>query len=364
MPGDWTDYIGQIIFILFFIMLFTGLNQRIQMKLWAYDIRSKLSLIKRHVDESRSRTEEILVKLGVKEPSPLISKYMDFFTIEPVSLEPTDIIKRLDHILTTRERVFKDSLAQVLPDLGKHERSLIETSLEIVSVLNYIYKIVRHYLLIGEKYNNWVLLMQLQFQMPEILRLTETYYKSFNAFINGVPIGDGAGPLVAYRLIERGRVLSKKVIDDTVVVETWLDDRRLFVVKAEGPGSNVGKPGKVIQKVIEELNGNVDLVITVDAALKLEGEETGEIAEGVGAAIGDPGPEKIAIERAASTYGIPLRALVVKMSLEDALHPMKKQIYEAVERCADYILRIIKDSTKPGSTIIVAGIGNTVGVGQ
>lgn len=362
MPADWSEYIGQIIFLIFVLMLFTGINQRIQMKLWAFDIRNKLSFIASRVEESKNKLEEVFRRLGVKEPSPIISRYLDFFTIEPVSIEPTDIIRRLDHLLKVRENVFKDSLRDVFPDLGKHERSLLESSIEVVSILNFIYKVVRHYLLIGEKYNNWILLMQLQFQMPEILRIVETYYRSFNAFLQGIPIGDSVGPLLAVKLVEEGKVLSKRVIEDVVVIETWIDERRVFIIKAEGPGSNVGKPGKVISKIINELNGNVDLVITVDAALKLEGESLGEIAEGVGAAIGDPGPEKIAIERATSKYGIPLRALIVKMGLEDALQPMKKEIYEAVIRAKEYVLKIIKESTKPGSTILVAGIGNTIGV--
>ncbi|WFO75662.1 DUF1512 domain-containing protein [Desulfurococcaceae archaeon MEX13E-LK6-19] len=364
MSGDWSDYIGQIIFLIFFLMLFTGLNQRIQMKLWAFDIRNKLSYIGSRVEESKSRLEEVFRRLGVKEPAPLLARYLDFFTIEPVSIEPTDIIKRLDHLLSVRENVFKDSLKNIFPKLSRYERSLIESSIEIASVLNFIYKVVRHYLLIGEKYNNWILLMQLQFQMPEILRIVDTYYKSFSAFLQGTPIGDAAGPLLAVKLAEEGRVLSKRIVEDVVVIEAWIRDRRVFIIKAEGPGSNVGKPGKAIAKIIEELNGNVDLVVTVDAALKLEGETVGEIAEGVGAAIGDPGPEKIAIERATSKYNIPLRALVIKMGLEDALYPMKKEIYEAVERAKEYILKIIEESTSPGSTVLVAGIGNTIGVAQ
>ncbi len=364
MPGDWTDYIGQIIFILFFLMLFTGMNQKIQVKLWAYDIRNKLSIIKRYADDSRSRIEEILNKLGVREPSAIVNKFMNFFMIEPVDIEPTDIIRRLDHLIRSRERIFKDSLARTLPELGKYERSLLESSLEIASVLNYVYKSIRHYLLLGEKYNNWVLLMQLQFMMPETMKLVETYYKSLDSFMKGTPIGDSVGPLVAYKIMEKGKILSKNVIEDTVVAEVWLDNRRVYVIKAEGPGSNVGKPGKVLADLVEKLSGNVDLIVTIDAALKLEGEELGEIAEGVGAAIGDPGPEKIAIERATSRHNIQLSAIVIKMGLPEALHAMKKELYEAVERTVDYLLNLIKNATKEGSTIIIAGIGNSIGVAQ
>ncbi len=362
VPGDYSDYIVQILWILFFIMIFTGVNQRIQMKLWAYDIRNKLSVIQGYLENDKKRVEDVMRKLGFRNTAALINRYLNYFVIEPVSIEPTDIIRRLDNVLTTRERFFKDTLRNEMPGLGRYERSLIESSLEIVSVLNYIYKVIRHYLLLGEKHNNWILLMQLELVMPEVMRLVETYHKSLDSFINGKPIGDSAGPLLASRLISLGKKVRERVIEETLVAETWIDNRRVFIIKAEGPGSNVGKPGKVLSRLVEELNGNVDLVITVDAALKLEGEETGEIAEGAGAAIGDPGPEKIAIERAVTKHDIPLVAVVIKMGLAEALHTMRKEIYESVERAVDYVRRVIRERTGEKAVVIVAGIGNSIGV--
>ncbi len=362
--ADWTDYVGQLIFIIFFILMFTGANQKVQMKIWAYDIRNKLNMIKNYVDDGRKRIKDAMKKMGIREPDPLISRYLDFFLIEPVDIEPTDIIKRLDHLYTTREKIYRNTLARELPNASKYERSLLESSLEIVGVLNYVYKVVRHYLLLGEKHNNWILIMQLEFLMPEMMRRVETYHKALDPFMNGKPIGDSVGPLVAYRLMEKGELVDKRVIEDTVVAEVRYKGRRLYVIKAEGPGSNVGKPGKVLAELVEELDGNVDLVITVDAALKLEGEENGEIAEGVGAAIGDPGPEKIAIERATAKYDIPLRALVIKMGMQEALHTMKKEIYDAVERAVEYVEKLIEEHTRENSTVIIAGIGNSIGVIQ
>jgi len=134
-------------------------------------------------------------------------------------------------------------------------------------------------------------------------------------------------------------------------------------VKAEGPGATVGNPGEAIQKVVEELGGNADLILTVDAALKLEGEETGDIAEGSGAAIGDPGPEKIAIERVATKYGIPLEAIVIKMSAEEAITDMPESVAKAADEAVKRVIERIKELPE-GATAIVAGIGNTCGVAQ
>ncbi|MCS7128332.1 MAG: DUF1512 domain-containing protein [Desulfurococcaceae archaeon] len=362
--SSWLDYVWQLMFITFFIMIITGTNQRIQMKIWIYDIRSKLNVIRSYAESSRAKIIDALRKLGARDPEYSIAKYIDFFAISPVEIEPIDIIKRLDHILRTEERAIKNFFEKLLPNAGKYERSLLESSLEVAIVLNYLYKVIRHYILLGEKQNNWVLIMQLQLQMPEIMKVAATYYKALDAFMSAKPVGDSVGAIVAYRLIEESNVLSRKIVEDTAIVEARLASRRVFIIKAEGPGSNVGKPGKVLSDLVEEFNGNIDLVITVDAALKLEGEEDGEISEGVGAAIGDPGPEKIAIERATAKYNIPLRALVIKMDLASALKPLKKELYEAAERAVDYVKRLIVENTLENATVIVAGIGNTVGVAQ
>ncbi len=363
MPNtDWSTLIVQIFWVIFFILILTGANQKIQMKLWSIDIRNKLRIIKRYLDDDEKRIENYLRNLGVTTPSILVKRVINYFTIEPVSIEPTDIIKRLNHLLVTTDKSIRKIVSEHIPNSTIYDRSLVESGLTIVSVLNQIYKTVQHYLLTSEKENNWILLMQLQLIMPQIMRQVETYHESLDPFLSGKPIGDSAGPYVAYLLIENGEVLSKKVIEETSITEIRLDNRRVYVIKAEGPGSNVGRPGYILAHLIEELKGNVDLVITVDAALKLEGERLGEIAEGVGAAIGDRGPEKIAIERAVTKYNIPLKALVIKMGLDDAVNTMRKEIYEACERAYEYVRRIIKEYTGPHSTIIVAGIGNTIGV--
>lgn len=352
----------QIVWIILFILIITGLNQRIQMKLWILEIRFKLNSIRGILEEDKSRVRGMLRNLGVEVPEAILIRVLEFFTIEPVEIEPTDIIKRMDHLLRTTENTVRGILENTLPSLNKYERSLVETSLSIVAVLNVIYKIVKHYLILGEKENNFILIMQLQYLMPQIMRIVQTYHEALDSFMHGRPIGDGAGPLVIYNLLEKSVIKSRKVMDETSVIEAVYKDRRIIVVKAEGPGSNVGHPGAVVSKVIEDLRGGVDLVITIDAALKLEGEESGLIAEGVGAAIGDPGPEKISIERAVTKYNIPLRALIIKMDLKEAITTMKKEIFDSCERALLHLEKVIEENTLPNATIVIAGIGNTMGI--
>jgi len=358
-----TSTLLQVTWIVMLLLILTGLYQRMQLKIWILVIKIRLNTIKNTFEEDKLRVRNMLQNMGLSKPSLLLSRLLDFFVIEPVSVEPTDIIKRMDHLLRVAESSVKQLIERMLPSsIGKHERSLIESAISIVAAIGLIYKILRHYIILGEREENYLIIMQLVYLMPQILKVVKIYHEALNAFMYGKPIGDGVGPLVAYMLAEKCNIISKRVIDETSVVEAIYESRRLFIVKAEGPGSNVGHPGAVISKIVEELNGNVSLILTIDAAIKLEGEVSGSISEGVGAAIGDPGPEKIAIERVAAKYNIPLRALVIKMDLKEALTTMKKNIYQSCEIVLNHIDTIIRESTPEGSTIIVAGIGNTMGI--
>jgi hypothetical protein len=175
----------------------------------------------------------------------------------------------------------------------------------------------------------------------------------------GFAAGDGIGPLVAKRFSEGSK--AREVVKDTYVYESSFESRTLLILRAKGPGGNVGKPGLAVEKLIQEASP-IHLVVTVDAAVKLEGEQSGEVAEGAGAAIGGPGAERYHIEEAATKHGIPLNAVVVKMSSKEAVSVMTPEIGEAADEAARRVRTTIVAETKPGQTVILAGIGNTIGI--
>ena len=267
-------------------------------------------------------------------------------------------------MLDVRRRRFKEEFEKAMPEADEYTRSRAETASEIAAALTFIYKYVRHLLIMGEKTKNWILIMQLQLIMPQIIKIADMYRKALDDFLMGTPIGDSAGPMVAVRLAGFDAEWNE-IDEDTVYAMSEVDNRKVYVIKAKGPGSNVGKPGVATAKLIEELVKNGEkpsLIITVDAALKLEGEETGSIADGVGAAIGDPGPEKISFERIAAHYNIPLRAVIVKMGMEEAIQAIKKEIADAVDKAVERVKEIIVSETKEGDSVVVIGVGNTIGV--
>jgi len=358
---NWNTVLSLLVWVLFFLYFFTDLPQKAQFYRYERGVATRLAMIEGLVGESINKVKTYLNKLGVKEADQFISSTLEnYFVIEPVSIEPIDIIKRLDHVLTLNEQKFKQDLEKIAPHLSIHTRNNAAVSLALASALYTVYKILRHYYFIGKKYENWVLLMQLYLMMPQLVRELTPYSKAIDGIIRGIPIGDGAGPMVAYKLVSTAPRID--IEEDTVYSVINIENRNVYVIKAKGPGATVGKPGKAVTKLAEMLSYKVSRIITIDAALKLEGEKTGLVAEGTGAAIGDPGPEKIEIERTAVKCKAPLDAIIIKMSNDEAIKPMKHEIIESIEKAYKMVLDIIKNRTNPGDNIIVVGIGNTIGV--
>lgn len=290
----------------------------------------------------------------------LIQETLETFTIEPVERDPNGVLGRLDHILNIRNIRSKSEAKKIAPNYNGAQLSDFEVSLEAAWATHYLAKVIRHFYLTAKKTNNFYIYLQLSMVVPMVLEIAKVYKRAAKQFLLGVPVGDSVGPMVALNLLNGSTM--QEIEDETEYGETQLEGRRVLVVKAKGPGATVGKPGKAIAKLVEMNGGRVSRIITVDAALKLEGEKTGLVAEGVGAAIGDPGPEKYAIEDSGTRFKIPLDAIIVKQSEEEAITAMKKEIADAVPTVMDRLKKIVLEKTSPGDTVIVAGIGNTSGV--
>jgi hypothetical protein len=143
-----------------------------------------------------------------------------------------------------------------------------------------------------------------------------------------------------------------------------MEGRTAFVIKAEGPGGNVGKPGDAIKTIIEENEGKIATVIMIDAAMKLEGEAVGEVAEGVGAAIGGPGVDQFKIEESLLKYRIPINAVIIREDIGDAVSPMRKEVFEAADKVIERVKQVILERTKEGDKVVIVGVGNTMGISQ
>jgi len=356
--------ISQLLFTVLFIALFFGFGQKLQMRQFLWDIDKGLRKLDMFRNSAKDLTLKTVKEIGKPstDPGPQINVLMEQFLISPVDMDPAGIVGKIDHLLDVRDTKFKEDVRRIAPGADSSQVMNLENLVEASWALNTIYRIIRHFYLMGKKTNSIFIIIQLQALLPLIIQEAEAYLGAAKAFAEGQPIGDGIGPLVASRLMKDKE--KRKVEKDVVVAETMMEDRRVIALKAEGPGGNVGKPGDAIKTIIEENVGKVSMVVMVDAAVKFEGETSGEISEGIGAAIGGIGTERYKIEQEATVHKIPVYAVIVKESIQEAITPMKKEIMEAGEKVIERIKSLILERSKPGDTIIVAGIGNTIGIGQ
>jgi len=345
-------------------LLFLLFNQKIQVFLWLQEISRALRKLERMVNDSKALLLSVFRRYGNRQQdlSSRLNELLEFYVVNPVERDPFGVIRRLEHLIRLQRDKFREIVARLAPNADPITQRNIENMLEASIALNTLYRITRHYSILGRKTRSIYLIMQLEMQLPQIMKFAEAYFNALKAFMHGKPLGDGIGALVAGKLMLRAT--NKRIKDDTVIAELDFEGRKVIVVKALGPGGEVGRPGKVIEELIEEYGGKVARVIMVDAALKLEGERSGEIVEGVGAAIGDPGPEKLKIEEAVTRHNIPLDSIIIKESLEEAISTMKKEIAEASDLVIERIKSIIRERTKEGDVVIVAGVGNSMGIGQ
>ena len=366
--ATWIIAISILVSTVLSILAFLGVAQGMQLRVWRGQIEARLRVLEGYVDDVKDESKKLLGKLGVRDPERVVKRVIDYFVVEPVSIEPTDITRRLERVLRTEEERIERVVALAVGGASKSPvvfRNAV-TLLGIANALNLLYKFLRHLLLLGVKTKNAMLVAQLWMMLPFYLRIAKAYRDAAYTISKGMPIGDAAGPMVAYKLSKEFDTVRgpEEIAKDTVYSVHKYRGRIVYIVRAKGPGSTVGRPGEAVERLVrEKLEGQLAAIITVDAALKFEGEDTGSVAEGSGVAMGDPGPEKIRIERIAVKYGIPLYAVAIKMGFEEAINAMKKEVVKGVEEALKETKDLIVENTQPGDAVIVVGVGNTIGVG-
>jgi hypothetical protein len=344
------------------IIIFVFYGQRIQLTITSGEIKNGIKKLEDYKTKSRIELIDYIKKnMNPKDdPTKKIDRFLDYFTIMPVDMDPNGIVAKVRHIVRAREDYSREHIKSLSPQISDLELTKIQTLLEISTSLQMIYKVINHLFLTAKKHNNYPLILPLQMILPFILEEAEAMHKAIPTFKMGQPIGDGIGPMVVGKMMLDTK--KESIAFQTVLSETQYDGRKLFLLKAEGPGSTVGRPGDAVESIV--FKNKPDVIIMVDAALKMEGEESATIAQGFGAAIGGIGTERFQIEDIATKNNIPIFAIVIKQSVQEAITLMTKEIASKADNVRLQIYEMIHDNTKPGQSILLIGVGNTIGVSQ
>ena len=344
------------------VILFVFYGQRIQLIITSRDIKKDMAKLEQFRNDSRNELiDYVKQKLSPNgDPTQKLDRFFDYFTIMPVDIDPNGIIPKIHHLVRSRDDTTRKQVKSMFSEINTLEVTKVQNLLEIVATLQLLHKVVRHLFLTAKKQNNYPLILPLQMMLPFIMEQAVALKDAIPAFKKGQPIGDGIGPLVV-----GGMMLDTKKQNaefETVYSESEFDGRKLILLKAEGPYATVGRPGEATESIVEKLKP--DVIIMIDAALKLEGEDSGSVAQGFGAAIGGIGIDRFKIEAIATKYDIPIFAIVVRQSVKEAITLMTKEISDQAENVKSQVYEMITDNSNPNQTVLVIGVGNTLGVAQ
>ena len=359
--GDDSNPLLMLIWILP-IIIFIFYGQRIQLQVTSGEIKKAIKKLDAYRIEARSELIEYVKKtMNPKEdPAKKIDRFLDYFTIMPVDMDPNGIVDKVRHTVRAREDFSRNHVKSLSPQTNEIELTKVITLLEIATSLHMIFKIVNHMFLTAKKQNNYPLILPLQMILPFIMEEAEAITKAIPAFKSGQPVGDGIGPMVVGKMMLETK--KENLAFQTIYGEKDFEGRKLLLLKAEGPGSTVGRPGDAVEKIVSK--NKPDIIIMVDAALKMEGEDSAQTAQGFGAAIGGIGTERFQIEKIATQNEIPIFSIVIKQSVKEAITLMTKEIANQAEPVRSQVYEMIRENTKPKQTVLLIGVGNTIGVPQ
>jgi len=352
--GSFFMIIQTITTLLFFAMIFFFPK----IMLWQIDrqLRSVLENLEMYKDD----TEEMFRAKFVENFSDgLESKFDSMKNIkfsQPTGIDPAGMVGKLEHVLDTSENKFKRFIENNAETEDEDELADLNMAFKGVMGTNQLYKVVRHFRQLIKGTQNIQLVGLVRMMLPIYEEIAESQKGATRAFLDQAPIGDAIGPLVAAKMItEEPEEISENIVHS----EEEINEETVHVLKSDGPGARLGKYGDAIDQLADE--NNLEAVITVDAALKLEGEETGTVSEGVGVMMGGPGVEKTKIEEAATEHDVPLEGVVIKQNAPEASKAMKKEIFDAYQEAVDKAQEL---AGQYDGEVAIVGVGNTCGVGN
>jgi hypothetical protein len=359
--SDDTDTLMMLIWIIP-IVIFVFYGQQIQLLVTSGEIKKAIKKLDKFRSDSKKELIDYVKKNldPVDDPTKKIEQFLDYFTIMPVDMDPNGIMDKVRHTVRSREDYTRNHVKSLSPNMSEIELTRVQTLIEIASSLQMIHKIVNHMFLTAKKQKNYPLILPLQMMLPFIMEHAKAMDSSIPAFKTGQPLGDGIGPMVVGKMMLD---IEKEIISfQTALAKINYEQRKLFLIKAEGPGSTVGRPDDALQKIVD--NNKIDAIVMIDAALKMEGENSASVARGFGAAIGGIGTEKFQIEDIATQNKIPVFSIIVKQSVKEAITLMTKEIADQADNVRSQVYEMILENTLEGQSVVVIGVGNTAGVPQ
>ncbi|MXY61561.1 MAG: DUF1512 domain-containing protein [Cenarchaeum sp. SB0665_bin_23] len=359
--GDDTSTLMMLVWVLPLI-LFVFYGQRIQLLITAHEIKKDIKKLNEFGAQSIRETLEYVNRLPGTSPRVQddIESIIDYFVVPPQDMDTSGIVPKVRAVLWNRESYTRERIKSILPQTDDAQRAKVQTLLEISSTLRMMHKVVSHLYLTAKKQKNYPLILPLQMELPFVMEQAEALRDGVAPFMEGQPVGDGIGPAVVGSMMHG--MPHKPISYRMVYTESEIEGRHAILLKPKGPEPVTGKPDEALVSIMEKFT--INAIIMVDAALKMEGEESGSVYRGFGAAIGGSGVERFGIEEIATKQNIPIFCVVIKQSIKESITLMTDTIHRSIPTSTKHIRDIILENTSENETVLVIGVGNTGGVAQ
>lgn len=362
LGGD-TGFLGILLNVLVFAAFFMFVLPRIMLA----HIKSKAQGAADLLETNAEEAEQLFLNGVTPQPTEGMRERMkpmkNMVLSPPTDLDPAGIVPKLEQLLDFSDDKM-ERFVEELADRELEDEELNDLSMAFKGVYGcqQIYVITRHFKELIEKSGNFLLSYQLgqmlQMVLPFYEEIAEAQRDATEAFVNGVPIGDAVGPMVAASFVEETEE-PEEAAEDVITAEEEVEDTTVHVVKSKGPGARLGKYGEAIEQVIAD--NDIERILFVDAGMRYEGEETGTVVDGAGVMMGGPGVEKFKIEEIAEEHDIPLDGMIIKQTAAQASQPMHSKIYDAVPEAVDRAKQILAGDE---DAVMLVGVGNTCGIGN
>ncbi|MDI6806819.1 MAG: DUF1512 family protein, partial [Candidatus Aenigmarchaeota archaeon] len=110
-----------------------------------FKLEAVTALMERRVQKAAAIVLEKISKKPKKELRQAISNFLEFFVIEPVSLDPFGIVRKIEHIINLSKQRFRYFVKKVAPHLEEEDQANLMMGLSGAISLNQVAKILRHY---------------------------------------------------------------------------------------------------------------------------------------------------------------------------------------------------------------------------
>ena len=212
------SYIVNIVYIVF-IFGFSFFSQKLQVNLVLGKISKSLTKLRIMRDKAKDEALSAILELGKPEsdPKPRLEALLQFFSIQPNSMDPSGVVHRLEYLVDTADARVKEEIKVLAPSADEKQIQNLQNLVETARGLNSLYRTVRHHYLTGKKGGTVYSTVQIQMELPMIMEEAEAYFSFIDAFKQGKPIGDGVGPLVASKLMADASL--REVAEDMVAAE-------------------------------------------------------------------------------------------------------------------------------------------------